>query len=171
LVPTRKVLWEELCQALAEAGLEQHRVKEGKFDAFVATNEISLALGPKLAIRHGQLHLECTIAAFDRDFERSVGCEPFSLCSFQTFGAYYANFDEFYRHSWIRPERASDNLRVALAPYLDFLARYPCSRRSMCAELRSGTFGGLSLKYFVPTPKTEAFYSWLGVSTPPTLPN
>lgn len=171
LIPIRKILWAELCQALLEAGLEKHRIKEGKFEAFIAVNEICLALAPQLAIRHGQLHLECGITAIDRDFERSVGCEPFDLCSFQTFGAYYANFDEFYRHSWVSPEGASENLRVALEPYLDLLTRYPRSRRLMCVELRSGSFGGLPLRCFTTTAKTRAFYDWLGISAPPTLPN
>jgi hypothetical protein len=160
-----------LCQTLLEAGLEKRRIKEGKFEAFVAMNEVCLALVPRLAIRHGLLHLECGICAIDCDFERSVGCEPFNLCSFQTFGAYYANFDEFYQHSWIRPERASEGLRVALAPYLDLLARYPRSRRAMCAELRSGSFGALPLGPFVPTEKTHTFFDWLGVSRPSILPN
>jgi hypothetical protein len=171
LQPTRKILWDDLCRAMLDAGTERHRVKEGQFDAFVKVDEISLALAPALRIRHGKVHLECGITAIDREFERSVGCEPFQLCSFRTFGAYYANFDEFYRSSWIDPDRSADDLRLALSPYLDLIARYPRTRSAMSTELRSGSFGGLSLKYFMPSPKTKAFLDWLGASGSFPLPN
>jgi len=98
--------------------------------AFIAKDEVSLTLTPHLSIRHRQLRLESTISVVDCEFERSVGCEPFTLCSLQTFSALYANFAEFNEDAWIRPETALDDLRRALTPYLDLIARYPRTRKA-----------------------------------------
>jgi hypothetical protein len=152
---------------LLAAGMEHHRGTNGKVNVFFKSGEICLVVSSHFAIRHGLVHLECTIAAIDCEFERSFGCEPFEPCALETFSTYYANFDEFYEHSWINPQSASLQLRAAATPYLNLLARYPNNRNAMAAELRTGFFAGLPAKKFFSSPaKVAAFRAWLGVSDP-----
>lgn len=172
LQPVRKMLLGELREALLAADMERRRLKELKWDVFVKVAEISLALAPILRIRYRQLRLDCWISAFDREFERSMGCEPFEVCSFETFSGYCANFEEFRGSGWINPNAASEELGIALQPYLALAARYPATRSAMAAELRSGSFGGLQLKHFAQrSAKTKSFLDWLGVSGTLPLPN
>lgn len=168
---SRKIATQATRDAFESEGCSFIRVGEAghKYDAFVASGQVSLVICPNFRLAYGKLQLRAVLSFVDQEFERLGDREPFSQESLGVFCAYSANFAELRRSDWIEREEISEGLARALEPYSAIVRAYPRERQAFRNAVASGAICGLPSQYFLASPflaeRRLDFLKWLGLES------